>query len=124
MDNLTEAERRRRQLIQQIQFFYKKDIFICEIIWNIGKNCKKYLHGNSNLLCRSILDKYTDFIIKSIQSGLTQYAVARKLACLGYTRGRAFICKVVVANNLEFRKYSNGLSKYNDDGSKKAIFIT
>lgn len=130
VDNLTEAEHKRGQLIRQIQSLYKSGISIQEITRITGKNrntVKKYLHGDPDLLCRSnvrsSLDKYTDFIIKSIQSGLTQSTIARKLAALGYagtfTNVRSFICKVAVANNLEIRKYNNSSSKYNDDGSKK-----
>ena len=130
MDNLTEAERKRGQLIEQIQSLYKSGISIREITRITGKNrntVRKYLHGDPDLLCRSnvrsSLDRYTDFIIKSIQSGLTQSTIAKKLAELGYagtfTNARSFICKVAAANDLEIRKYSNGSSKYNDDGSKK-----
>ena len=130
MDNLTEAERKRGQLIEQIQSLYKSGISIREITRITGKNrntVRKYLHGDPDLLCRSnvrsSLDRYTDFIIKSIQSGLTQSTIAKKLAELGYagtfTNARSFICKVAAANDLEIRKYSNGSSKYNDDESKK-----
>lgn len=78
-------------------------------------------------MCRSnaqsSLDRYTDFIIKSIQNGLTQSTIVRKLVELGYvgtfTNARSFICKVAAVNDLEIRKYSNGSSKYNDDGIKK-----
>lgn len=130
VDNLTEAEHKRRQLIRQIQSLYKSDTSIREITRITGKNrntVRKYLHGDPDLLCRSnvrsSLDRYTDFIIKSIQSGLTQSTIARKLAKLGYagtfTNARSFICKVAAVNDLEIRKYSNGSSKYNDDGSKK-----
>jgi len=130
VDNLTEAERKRGQLIKQIQSLYKSGTSIREITRITGKNrntVRKYLHGDPNLLCRSnvrsSLDRYTDFIVKSIQSGLTQSAIARKLAELGYTgtftNVRSFICKVAAANDLEIRKYNNGSSKYNEDGSKK-----
>ncbi len=130
MDNLTEAEHKRGQLIRQIQSLYKRGISIREITRIMGKNrntVRKYLHGDPDLLCRSnvrsSLDRYTDFIIKSIQSGLTQSTIARKLAALGYagtfTNVRSFIGKVAAANNLEIRKYNNSSSKYNDDGSEK-----
>lgn len=130
MDNLTEAEHKRAQLIEQVQSLYKSGTAIREITRITGKNrntVKKYLHGNPDLLCRSnvrsSLDRYTDFIIKSIQSGLTQSTIARKLSELGYNgtlaNARSFICKIAAANDLEIRKYSNGSSKYNDDGSKK-----
>ena len=130
MDNLSEKEQKRRNLIEQIQAFHKAGIFVQEISQITGKDrktVKKYLEGDPNKLCHSnvhgSLEKYTDFIIKSIQSGLTQSAIARKLADLGYagtsTNARQYICKVASVNGLEIRKYCNGSAKYNDDGSKK-----
>lgn len=130
MYNLTETEHKRRQLIKQIQTLYKSGTSIREIARMTGKDrhsVRKYLYGDPDLLCRSSvrspLDTYIDFIIKSIQSGLTQSAIARKLAELGYdgtfTNARLFICKVATANNLEIKKYRNGSCKYNDDGNKK-----
>lgn len=84
MDNLSEAERKRGQLIEQIQSLYKNGTSIREITRITGKDRKtvrKYLHGDPDLLCRSnvrsSLDRYTDFIIKSIQSGLTQSTIAK-----------------------------------------------
>lgn len=130
MDNLSEKEQKRRNLIAQIQAFHKDGISVHEITLIIGKDhrtVKKYLEGDPNKLCRSnthsVLEKYTDFIIKSIQSGLTQSAIARKLSDLGYsgtsTNAREYICKVASVNNLEIRKYCSGSTKYNDDGSQK-----
>ena len=56
MDNLTEAERKRGQLTEQIQSLYKSGISIREITRITGKNrntVRKYLHGDPDLLCRS-----------------------------------------------------------------------
>lgn len=83
--------------------------------------------GDPNRLCcsnvHSELEKYTDVTIKSIQSGLTQSAIARKLSGMGYsgtsTYARQYICKVASENNLEIQKYCSSSSKYNDDGSRK-----
>lgn len=130
MDNLSEKEQKRRKLIEQIQVLHKEEISVQEISQITGtdrKTVKKYLEGDPNELCCSnvhgSLERYTDFIIKSIQSGLTQSTIARKLADLGYagtsTNARQYICKVAYANGLEIRKYCNGPAKYNDDGSKK-----
>ena len=130
VDSLSEKEQKRRNLIDQIQALHKDGFSIQEISQITGKDrrtVKKYLVGDSNKLCHSnvhgSLERYTDFIIKSIQSGLTQSAIARKLADLGYagtlTNARQHICKVASANGLEIRKYCNGSVKYNDDGSKK-----
>lgn len=131
MDNLSEKEQKRRKLIEQIQALHKEEISVQEISQITGtdrKTVKKYLEGDPNELCRSnvhgSLERYTDFILKCIQSGLTQSTIARKLADLGYagtsTNARQYICKVAYANGLEIRKYCNGSAKYNDDGSKKS----
>ena len=88
---------------------HKKEISVQEISQiteTDRKTVKKYLEGDPNELCRSnvhgSLERYTDFIIKSIQSGLTQSTIARKLADLGYagtsTNARQYICKVAYAN--------------------------
>lgn len=98
-----------RKLIEQIQMFHKEEISVQEISQITGtdrKTVKKYLEGDPNESCRSnvhgSLERYTDFIIKSIQSGLTQSTIARKLADLGYagtsTNARQYICKVAYAN--------------------------
>lgn len=130
MDNLSEKEQKRRNLIEQIQKLHKDGFSVQEILQITGKDrrtVKKYLDGDPNKLCHSnvhgSLERYTDFIIKSIQSGLTQSAIARKLADLGYAgtsaNARQYICKVATVNGLELRKYCIGSAKYNDDGSKK-----
>lgn len=83
--------------------FHKEEISVQEISQITGtdrKTVKKYLEGDPNESCRSnvhgSLERYTDFIIKSIQSGLTQSTIARKLADLGYagtsTNARQYIC--------------------------------
>lgn len=131
MDNLSEKEKSRRNLIKQIQVLHKDGISVQEIAQITGKDrriVKKYLEGNPNKLCHSnvhgSLERYTDFIIKSIQSGLTQSAIARELADSGYagtsTNARQYICKIAYVNGLEIKKYSNGSAKYSDDGGKKA----
>lgn len=130
VDNLSEKEKKRRNLIEQIQALHKDGFSVQEISQITGKNrktVKKYLEGDPNKLCRSnvhgSLERYTDFIIKSIQSGLTQSAIARKLADLGYAgtsaNARQYICKVASVNGLEIRKYCSSSAKYNDDGSRK-----
>lgn len=131
MDNLSEKEQIRLKLIEQIQTLYKEGLSVQEISQSIGKDrrtVKKYIVGDPNKLCHSnvhgSLDRYTDFIIKSIKSGLTQSAISRKLKDLGYagtsTNARRYICKIASANGLELRKYSNGSAKYNDDGNPKS----
>lgn len=130
MDNLSQIEQKRRKLILQIQELHKLGTSIPEIIQITGKDrktIKKYLEGDPDKLCHShahgSLGKYTSFIIENIQNGLTQSAIARKLAELGYVgtfaNARQYICKVAAENNLEIRKYCNSSAKYNADGSKK-----
>ncbi|MFW5669441.1 MAG: hypothetical protein ACOCM4_09380 [Acetivibrio ethanolgignens] len=125
MDNLSEKEQ--INLIEQIQALHKDGISVQEISQITGKDrrtVKKYLEGDPNKLCHSnvhgSLERYTDFIIKSIQRGLTQSAISGKLADWGYagtsTNGRQYICKVASVNGFEIRKYCNGLAKYKDDG--------
>lgn len=130
VDNLSENEQKRRKLILQIQELHKMGFSIPEIIQITGKDrktIKKYLEGDPDKLCHSnahgALEKYTGFIIENIQNGLTQSAIARRLAEIGYagtsTNARQYICKVATENNLEIRKYCNGSKKYNADGSPK-----
>lgn len=83
MDNLSEKEQKRRKLIEQIQVLHKEEISVREISQITGtdrKTVKKYLEGDPNELCRSnvhgSLERYTDFILKSIQSGQTYHVWA------------------------------------------------
>ena len=130
VDNLSEAETKRRKLIIHIQELYQKGISIHEIARITGKErktVKKYLEGNPDKLCRSnkhgCLEGYQDFIIKSIQKGLTQSAIARELTSLGYTgtisNARQYICTIALQYGIEISKYSNRKARYNDDGTKK-----
>lgn len=130
VEKLTDAELARRKLIEQIQNLYKDKVSIREITRITGKNrntVRKYLVGDPEILCRSnvhgYLERYSNFIIKSIQSGLTQTAIARKLKKLGYTgtlaNARQYTRKIATLSGLQITKYNNGQTKYNDDGSKK-----
>ena len=130
VDNLSEAETKRRKLIIHIQELYQKGISIHEIARITGKErktVKKYLEGNPDKLCRSnkhgCLEGYQDFIIKSIQKGLTQSAIARELTSLGYTgtisNARQYICTIALQYGIEISKYSNRKARYNDDGTLK-----
>ena len=130
VDNLSEGETKRRKLIVQIQELYQKGISIHEIALITGKErktVKKYLEGNPDKLCRSnkhgCLEGYQDFIIKSIQKGLTQSAIARELTSLGYTgtisNARQYICTIALQYGIEISKYSNRKARYNDDGTLK-----
>ena len=64
MDNLTESEKNRKQLITQIRRFLQE--------------------GNPDILCRSsrkdgILHQYRDYIMNSLKNGLTQSEIIRQL---------------------------------------------
>jgi hypothetical protein len=130
VDNLTVNENKRRQLIEQIQELYKEGISIREIARITGKErktIKKYVEGDPDKLCRSnvhgTLEKYIDFIIKKIQAGFTQSAIARELSDLGYTgtlaNARQYIRKVAYTYNLEIAKYSKALVQHNADWNPK-----
>lgn len=130
VDNLSESEGKRRELIKQIQELHKAGVAIREIARITGKErktVKKYLEGDPDKLCRSnkhgCLDGYKDFIMKSIQSGLTQSTIARQLTTMGYTgtitNARQYICAVAIQSGLDISKYSNTQAKYDDDGNAK-----
>lgn len=114
MDNLSEAETKRRKLIIHIQKLYQKGISIHKIARITGKE-RKTVKKN--------LEGYQDFIIKSIQKSLTQSAIARELTSLGYTEtisnARQYICTIALHYGMEISKYSNRQARYNDDGTLK-----
>lgn len=130
VDNLSESELKRRELIKQIQELHKTGFSIREIARITGrerKTVKKYLEGNPDKLCRSnkhgCLEGYKDFIIKSIQSGLTQSTIAKQLTTMGYTgtitNARQYIRTVADQFGLDISKYSNTHAKYDADGNAK-----
>ena len=130
VDNLSEAETKRRKLIVQIQELYKTGASIREIARITGKErktVKKYIEGNPDELCRSnklgCLEGYKDFIIKCIQKGMIQSAIARELTTLGYTgtisNARQYIRTIALQYGMEISKYSNTQARYNDDGTVK-----
>ena len=130
VDNLSEAETKRRKLIVQIQELYKTGASIREIARITGKERKtvnKYIEGNPDELCRSnkhgCLEGYKDFIIKCIQKGMIQSAIARELTTLGYTgtisNARQYIRTIALQYGMEISKYSNTQARYNDDGTVK-----
>ena len=91
MDNLTESERKRRQLITEIQSLHKSGASIREIsriTCKERKTVKKYIDGDPDILCRSnkhsSLESCTDDIIKNIKEGLTASAIAKQLQDRGY----------------------------------------
>ena len=127
MDNLTESEKKRRQLIIQIQELHKEGNPIREIARILGKErntVKKYLDGDPDILCRSNkhgnIGGYDDLIIKAIENGYTQASITRQLIENGYpgTGGnvRYYIKKIAQRYGLELSKYCDTAPT---DGSTK-----
>lgn len=138
MDNLTEAEAKRKQLILQIQELHKEGASISEIA-RIMKKCsesvKKYLEGNPDHLCRSnrsasSLHVYEDYIIQCILDGDTQAAIVRNIEKKGYSGTasnlRQYIRNLAITYQLELTRYCRSSSEHNDSLKKilKADRIT
>lgn len=116
MDNFTEAEQKRLQLILQIQEMYQNDVSIRQITkrLQITRNTvKKYLEGDPEILCRankrSNLDQHKNYIIKCINEGKTQSETARsvmELGCdCGFNNIRQYVHSVVIQYQLDVKKY-------------------
>ena len=112
VDNLTESEVKRLELIHKIQKLHQEGNSISEITRITGKNwqtVKKYLEGEPYNLCRSnrkgALEVFKDFIVKAIQKGMTQSSIARELIGMGYTgtatNARQYICSAARQYGLE-----------------------
>lgn len=133
MDNLTESEEKRLELIHKIQEFHQEGISIREIARITGKNrntVKKYMEGNPLNLCRSnkhgVLETFKDIIVKAVQEGMTQAAIVKRLEGLGYTgtasNARQYISSVVREYGMEIAKYSN-TCRQNGDGVDKTARV-
>lgn len=130
VDNYTEAENKKYDLIIQIQDLYNNGNSIRKIARITGKNrrtVKKYIKGDPDILCRikkhSPMDCYTDYIIKEIMEGKTASTIAKQLKESGETTTlsniRDFVRRISIQYGLEISKYCNTSSKYTEDGSKK-----
>ena len=130
VDNLTESERKRRQLITEIQSLHKSGASIREIsriTCKERKTVKKYIDGDPDILCRSnkhsSLESCTDDIIKNIKEGLTASAIAKQLQDRGYqytlSNIRHYATSIAKQYGLEISKYSRTASKYEQSGEKK-----
>lgn len=137
MDNFTEAETERQKLIRYIQDLSENGFSIKEISQITGKDrrtVKKYSEGDPDKICRinkhSSLEGYKDFIIKSIQNGLTRTTIVNQLAAMGYTgsstNARRYIGIFAHQFSLDISKYSNTHAKYNADGTEtpKTDYVT
>lgn len=131
VDNLTESEEKRLELIHKIQEFHQEGISIREIARITGKNrntVKKYMEGNPLNLCRGnkhgVLEPFKDIIVKAVQEGLTQAAIVKRLEGLGYTgtasNARQYISSVVREYGMEIAKYSNTCRPKGNGVDKKA----
>ncbi len=118
MDNLTESEGKRLELIHKIQELHQKGVSVRGIARVTGKNrktVKKYLEGDPYNHCRSnkqgVLDAFKDFIVKAIRNGMTQSSIAKQLEGMGYSgtasNARQYISSVAREYGLEVAKYSN-----------------
>ena len=130
VDNLTESERNRRQLIIEIQTLHKSGASIREIARITNKErktVKKYLEGDPDNLCRSNkhsqLESCTDNIIKNIQDGLTASTIAKQLQDQGYqytlSNIRHYVTSIAAQYGLEISKYNRTAPKYDQNGKKK-----
>lgn len=139
MDNFTESESEKLELIHKIQELHQEGVSIHKIARITGKNrntVKKYLEGDPNNLCRnsrhSVLEGYKDFIIKAIKGGQTQTDIVKALGCMGYTgstsNARQYISSVVKQYNLEIAKYRSLSPKESENAANvekpKVDYIT
>jgi hypothetical protein len=131
VDNFTESERKRRQLIIQIQSLHNSGTSIREIAHITGKErktVKKYLEGDPDILCRSnkrsALSSCDNSIIKRIREGMTASAIAKQLQSEGYlytiSNIRHYITTVAEQHGLNLSKYSSTCAKYVPDGKKQS----
>lgn len=136
VDNLTESEKKRRQLIIQIQEYKREGCSIPEMLRRTGKDRKtvvKYIEGDPDILCRSsksgIMDSYKDFIIKCLSDGMTQSETCRQLKQKGYTctgsNARYYMCHLIREYNINVKKYCsevNTVAIGNNPVSKGAVY--
>lgn len=138
VDNLTESEEKRRQLILQVQEFLEEGCSVSEVSRRTGKNrhtIAKYREGDPDILCRSnkagILDSYKDFIIRCLSDGMTQSETIRQLKQNGYanseSNARIYIQHLIREYQLDVNKYCSSETSTAIKGgaaSKKYDYIT
>lgn len=137
VDNYTESEKKKYDLIITIQDLHRNGISIHQIAKITGKErrtVRKYVMGDPHILCRnqkhSHLDGHTDYIIKEIMAGKTASTIAKQLKESGenttLSNIRDFIRRITKEYRLEISKYNNATSNYADDRSRKkqTDFIT
>lgn len=135
VDNITESEAKRRQLILEIQGLRKSGVSIREISRATGKErktVKKYLEGDPEILCRSSkrseLASCINDIIKNIEEGQTASSISRKLQEQGYqythSNIRCFVTRVANQYGLELSKYTNIGSEQKGNNKQTVDYVT
>lgn len=120
VDNYTESELLRKQLIIQIQQFKKEVCSISEIARRCNKDRRtitKYLTGDSGKRCRFNVNikknAYEPWIIELVQKGYIQKQIADILITNGYNctyhNARRSVQKVVKENELIINKYCSAM---------------
>lgn len=115
---LTNAEQARFQCILQIQELSKEGYSSCAIARRMGldrRTVTKYRTGDASVLCRSqkksCLHSQKDFILKSLQNGLTQAEIIRQLTKLGYqktnTAARTYMNQLCEEYEINLQKYTS-----------------
>lgn len=136
VDNFTDAEKIRLELIYKIQEMKEKGYSISEMSRLLGKDrrtIKKYTSGNPTDLCKQIRRTYTPYenrIINLVESGYIEKQIVNILISEGYrlsiSNARHMIRKVVKDNNLNINKYSpviNSVETSNGASNMKYTYI-
>lgn len=135
MDNFTEAEQKRLQLILQIQKLFQEGFARRDIARKFQMNVKtikKYISGDPKILCRSNkrshLDQHKDFIIQCLMNGMTQSETVRLVIenennC-GSSNIRQYIGSVIKEYQLKINKYISSSEIPAYQNKKKSDYIT
>ena len=121
VDNLSSGERKRLELILQIQKLHNDGYSsrkIAKLLCIARGTARKYISGDPQTLCRSnmagALEKYHNYIIQNIKEGQTQSSIADGLVSLGYqgtlTNARRYVYDTAKRYGLELCKYKNASS--------------
>lgn len=137
MNNPTESEEKRRQLILQIQGLYRDGISITKIADILGlsrQTVNKYKEGSPDNLCvyrrHSRISAYDSLIIKSIQKGYTAAEITRQLDAAGYDGTRRnvshYVTRTAKKLGLELTKYNSAYvyGVHDAQEKKKSDYIT
>jgi hypothetical protein len=136
VDNLTDAEKKRLNLIMQIQEMYESKVSIREITRRFKvdrRTIRKYIKGDPNILCRSnkrsSLNQYKDFIITCLSEGKTQTETAHCVMELGVTTTcfgniRQYVASIKKEYQIDVNKYVSCTGEKNKPQKKKVDYIT